>query len=91
MKLSVRILSALILYGVCQAAPTLSKDIVGRETTDGDDKVVYTWSKPEEKREETADGDDQVVYTWSKPEEKREETADGDDQVVYTWSKPESQ
>ena len=62
------------------------------EITDGDDQVVYTWSKPTDKmkREDTEDGDDQVVYTWSKPSEKskRENSDDGDDQVVYTWSKP---
>ncbi len=63
------------------------------ETADGDDKVVYTWSLPDEKhkRAESADGDDKVVYTWSLPDEKnkRTESADGDDKVVYTWSLPE--
>lgn len=62
---------------------------------DGDDAVVYTWSRPEEKAkrsEKVTDGDDQVVYTWSRPEEKAkrsEKVTDGDDQVVYTWSRPE--
>ena len=74
---------------------SIAKSIRTDSKIDGDDTVVYTWSRPEEavkRSPKELDGDDQVVYTWSRPEEKTKRLAketDGDDQVVYTWSRPE--
>ena len=73
----------------------IAKSIRTDSEIDGDDAVVYTWSRPEEAMKrwpKKLDGDDQVVYTWSRPDEHRkrsEKYIDGDDQVVYTWSRPE--
>ncbi|KAF6236851.1 hypothetical protein HO173_005142 [Letharia columbiana] len=58
-----------------------AKSIRTMTEIDGDDAVVYTWSRPEEKAkrsEKVTDGDDQVVYTWSRPEEKGKAIREGD-------------
>lgn len=74
MKATIYVWGCLALSLACNALPVSRREglLPRAESVDGDDRVVYTWSLPDEKskRAESADGDDRVVYTWSLPDEK---------------------